>query len=120
MVDAAITREFKEFAIQLGCGDLGWFEKPYDDYSPREMILFVALPYNFVAKKMGINISVCIETAGEHDHFIIAYGGKIVLEDLDFTVSDFCWNSHEFAQWFNATVKDWTQKLKLAKLLFDE
>jgi hypothetical protein len=113
-----VMHEFKAFAAQFG-SNLCWFEKPYDDYDSDELILLVSLPYNFVAKKMGINISVCVETAGEQDHYVVSYDGKIVLEDTDFAVTDFCWSSHEFKAWFNATMKSWREKLSLAKLLFN-
>ena len=114
-----IAREFRKFVAEKGFDTKFWFgEEPVDGFDSDEIVTIASEPYLFLAKKLGINIQVSVETAGEPDHYVVTYKRKIVLEEADLAISDFYWNDQGFEEWFQETMREWRDKLALAKLLF--
>jgi hypothetical protein len=114
-----IAREFRKFVAKKGYDVTLWFEEePVDGFDSGERIAVVGEPYVFLAEKLGINIRVSVETAGDPEHYVVTYERKIVLEEADLDISNFCWSDQGFEEWFQKTTEKWRNKLALAKLLF--
>jgi hypothetical protein len=67
-----IAREFRKSVAEKGFDTKFWFgEEPVDGFDSDEIVTIASEPYLFLAKKLGINIRVSVETAGEPDHYVV-------------------------------------------------
>jgi hypothetical protein len=116
-----LAAEFCKFAQESYMMGPVWFEsEPNGGYDSVEAVDIVAVPYYFVAKRLGISVSVCVETAHHCNHYTVTYRNQIVLEECDYgSLQDFIGRTDEsFEEWVAITIQKWRTRLKIAKLLF--
>jgi hypothetical protein len=116
------AQEFKKFATEHDCESKRWFGRNTleDCEEAEDVVRVVTLPLEFVASKLGITLSISVETAGEDGpHYIVTYN-RLVLEDERPCPDCFQWRSNaEFDKWCAEKIRRWQKHASLGKLLID-
>jgi hypothetical protein len=96
-----------------------WFTTPVlHDLTREEVVLLVKLPLHFLAKSLGIHVSVHVEYIYDIN-YVVTYK-RFVLEEGTTLLKEFTWNyPKEFNRWFEEKRVAWLKLLPMAKLLFE-
>jgi hypothetical protein len=114
-----VVDEFRKYLQNLGADPKLWFgEEDAEGYDSGEIVTLVSVPYYFIAKRMGLKITVCVETSLDQDHHVVVCG-KAVLENADVFISDFTFEADDFERWVRETEQMWQKTLSLIKLVLE-
>ena len=111
---------FRKFTDELGREGGAWFgDETLDTLDDQETVIRLTLPFEFLAEKLGMKISMAVETSGKWEPHCIVCHTKIELEDLQPEADSLMWkNNAEFDRWFEEKTAQWTKTMAIAELLF--
>ena len=123
MSENPLANEFRQFLSQMGyCPEIwftdGKYESPLvtsvDDYVDR-----FKMPLNFIAKKIGVKVSVAVEARTDERsvHYIATYR-KYVLENRTMPRLAFAGDACFWEKFIQEKTAAWKKKLSILKLIY--